>query len=157
MMVGNPFAAAMPWPGVLRALGSAVIYALYIPLLHRMRGPLDASVASGYVIAGAATIFLSVSVAQGVLFDGMTLVSWGIALLLAVFSTVVAFIFFLRGLAVLGAVRAAILCTVEPFWTALLGALLLSQAIGLATFAGGACIVAAILLLQRTTRTVSQT
>lgn len=150
MMVGNPFAATMPWPGVLRALGAAVVYALYIPLLHRMRGPLDASVASAYVIAGAAAVFLTIAGVGGVLFTGMTAFSWAIALTLAVFSTTVAFITFLRGLQVLGAVRTAIFSTVEPFWTALLGALLLAQPVGVATIAGGALIIVAIVMLQRT-------
>jgi drug/metabolite transporter (DMT)-like permease len=147
LMVGNPFASAMPWQGVVRALGAAVLYALYIPALHRMRGPLDAPVASAYVIVGAAAIFLFV--ARDVLLDGMTAFSWGIALTLAVFSTTVAFITFLRGLQVLGPVRTAILSTVEPFWTTLLGALLLGQSVGTATVLGGALIIGAILLLER--------
>lgn len=147
LMVGNPFASAMPWQGVVRALGAAVIYALYIPALHRMRGPLEAPVASAYVIVGAALIFLFV--ARDTLLHGMGAFSWGIALTLAVFSTTVAFITFLRGLQVLGPVRTAILSTVEPFWTTLLGAVLLAQPVGLATVIGGACIIAAILLLER--------
>lgn len=149
LMVGNPFRSAMPVEGVLRALGAAVIYALYIPLLHRLRGPFGASVASAYVIAGAGAVFLAISLAGGVLLTGMTWWSWTIALVLAGFSTTVAFVTFLRGLEVLGAVRAAILSTVEPFWTTLLGAVLLGQRVGAATVAGGACIIGAILLLQR--------
>lgn len=149
LMVGNPFSSAMPLAGVARALGAAIVYALYIPLLHRLRGPLEASVASTFVIAGAGAVFVAISLAGGVLLKGMTPLSWAIALTLAGFSTTVAFITFLRGLEVLGAVRAAILSTVEPFWTTLLGALLLGQRVGIATVAGGACIVGAIVLLQR--------
>ena len=67
----------------------------------------------------------------------------------AVVSTTVAFITFLRGLAALGAVRTAILSTVEPFWTALLAALVLGQPLTRSTMLGGAAIIAAILLLQR--------
>lgn len=154
LMVGSPWSAPMPLQGVLRALGAAVVYALYIPLIHRMRGALDASVASTYVIAGAGAVFLTVAGVSGTLFAGMTLPMWSIALLLAWFSTAVAFITFLRGLAVLGAVRTAILSTAEPFWTALLGALVLAQPVGLPTFAGGACIIAAIMMLQRSARPV---
>ena len=57
LMVGTPWTAALPLPGVLRALGSAVLYAGYIPLLHRMRGELSAAVASAWVISGAAIVF----------------------------------------------------------------------------------------------------
>jgi drug/metabolite transporter (DMT)-like permease len=131
-----------------------VVYALYIPLLHRMRGPLSASVASTYVILGAGLVFLAISLRNGTLFAGMTPGMWGLALVLAVFSTAVAFITFLRGLEVLGPVRTAILSTVEPFWTALLAALVLAQPVGIATIGGGALIVVAILLLQRSAHPV---
>jgi drug/metabolite transporter (DMT)-like permease len=149
LMVGTPWTASLPLPGVLRALGAAMFYAAYVPLLHKLRGPLDAAVASTFVIIGAATAFVTIALVQGVLFTGMTPVNWAFATLLALFSTVFAFIAFLSGLAVLGPVRTAILSTLEPFWTALLGALLLGQSLGPATLAGGALIVAAILVLQR--------
>jgi len=65
-----------------------------------------------------------------------------------VHTTALAFIAFLRGLAVLGAVRTAIVATVEPFWTAVLGALLLAQPLRPAVFAGGLCIAISVWLLQ---------
>ena len=149
MMVGTPWSTALPLPGVARALGAAVIYAGYIPLLHRLRGPLDAAVASAWVISGAAIVFGGWALSRGVLVTGMSAPMWAIALAAAVISTVVAFITFLRGLEVLGAVRTAILSTVEPFWTALLAALVLGQTVGRMTLAGGFLIIVAILLLQR--------
>ena len=149
VMVGAPWSAALPGAGVARAVGAAVIYAGYIPLLHRMRGPHSAAVASTFVIAGAAVVFTAWAISQRVLFNGMSAAMWGIALLSAGVSTVVAFIAFLRGLEVLGPVRTAILSTVEPFWTTILAALLLGQAIGSATLVGGAGIIVAIALLQR--------
>jgi drug/metabolite transporter (DMT)-like permease len=148
VMVGAPWSAAMPWPGVVRALGAAVVYALYIPLIHRLRGPLDAAVASTYVVAGAAIVFVAAALGAGTLWQGMGAGAWAIALVLAVVSTAVAFIAFLRGLEVLGPVRTAILSTVEPFWTALLAAIVLGQAVGPGVAVGGVLIIAAILLLQ---------
>ena len=64
-------------------------------------------------------------------------------------STVIAFITFLRGIEVLGPVRAAILSTTEPFFTALYALLILSQPLTPTTLAGGAAIIGAILLLER--------
>jgi drug/metabolite transporter (DMT)-like permease len=55
---------------------------------------------------------------------------------------------FLRGLSVLGPVRTSIISTVEPFWTAVLGALVLNQPITKGVVAGGACIALAVALLQ---------
>lgn len=150
LMVGAPWNLALPWPGVWRALLSAVIYALYIPLLHRLRGPLDPATASAYLIAGAATIFLVAAAgADGVLAPMTSAMSWGLVTTLAVYSTVVAFLTFLRGLEILGPVRAAILSTTEPLFTAVLALLILKQPLGAPTLMGGACIVAAILILER--------
>jgi drug/metabolite transporter (DMT)-like permease len=151
LMVGLPWAIALPLEGVWRALGSAVLYALFIPTIHRLRGPFDAAAASAWLISGAAIIFVVGAARGGGLVSSMTPATWAIALWLALYSTVVAFITFLRGLAVLGPVRTAILSTSEPFWTAVLAALILAQPIGPATLAGGGAIVAAILLLQRAT------
>ena len=55
----------------------------------------------------------------------------------------------LAGLRILGNVRTAITSTVEPFWTTLLGVVLLAQPVGTGTLVGGAAIMAAVLLLQR--------
>jgi len=151
LMVGAPWNLALPLPGVIRALGSAVIYALYLPLLHRLRGPLSAAAASAFTIAGAAVIFIVMSVLEGGPFAMMTPLTIGLGALIAVWSTVIAFITMLRGLEVLGAVRTAILSTSEPFFTAVYALLILSQPISPATIAGGACIVGAILLLERRT------
>ncbi len=149
MMVSTPCTYVLPLPGLIRALVAAILYAWCIPLLHRMRGPLDAAVASSYVITGAAVVFGAWALSRGELVAGMTPAMWAIALGAAVLSTTIAFITFLRGLAVLGAVRTAILSTVEPFWTALLAAVVLGQPLSRATIGGGLVIVIAIMLLQR--------
>ncbi len=156
LMVGAPWNLALPWPGVWRALLSAVIYALYIPLLHRLRGPLTPAAASTYLIAGAATIFLVAAARNGgalapMLTATVVPLAWTYAAMLALYCTVVSFLTFLRGLEVLGAVRAAILSTTEPLFTAVLALLILRQPLGLPTVLGGACIVAAILVLERAT------
>lgn len=156
LMVGAPWNLALPWPGVWRALLSAVIYAVYIPLLHRLRGPLSPAAASTYLIAGAATIFLVAAGRNGgalapMLAASVAPLAWTYAAILALYCTVVSFLTFLRGLEVLGAVRAAILSTTEPLFTAVLALLILQQPLGLPTLLGGACIVAAILVLERAT------
>jgi drug/metabolite transporter (DMT)-like permease len=151
LMVGLPAAGAggrLAWPGVLLALAAAVTYALYIPLLGRIRAAAGPVVGSVYVTAGAGLILGAWAVADGTLTARLPAAAWGAALTLALVCTVLAFVAFLSGLGVLGPVRAAIVSTVEPFWTALLGAALLSQPITLPTVAGGVLIAAAVLLLQ---------
>lgn len=149
LMVGAPWDLALPWSGVWRALLAAVIYSLYIPLLHRLRGPLDPATASTFIIAGAAVIFLIAAWRTVGLFTNMTPFTWGLAIFVAVYSTVVSFLTFLRGLEVLGPVRSAILSTTEPLFTAILSLLVLSQPLGMPTILGGACILSAIVILER--------
>ena len=149
VIVGAPRASALPMPGVLLALGSAVLYALYIPVLHRMRGPLTAAAASAYVIAGAGAAFMIAAAWMGTLHVSLPAESWGVIAALALACTVMPFIAFLNGLARLGAVRTAIISTFEPFFTTVLGAIVLGQRAGPGTVAGGVLIAAAVLLLQR--------
>ncbi len=149
LMVGAPWNLTLPWSGVWRALAAAVVYALYIPLLHRLRGPLDPATASTFIIAGAAAIFLVLAWRTTGLVTNMTPYTWALAAFLAVYSTVVSFLTFLRGLEVLGPVRSAILSTTEPLFTAILALVVLSQPLGMPTILGGACILSAIVILER--------
>ena len=54
----------------------------------------------------------------------------------------------IAGLSTLGPVRTAIISTVEPFFTAMLGVLVLNDRLRLATIAGGALIVLAVILIE---------
>ena len=78
----------------------------------------------------------------------LTIEAWSIIVALAIVSTVLPSVFFLSGLIRLGPVRTAIISTVEPFLTALLGVFVLRQALSFSTLLGGALIVAAVVLLQ---------
>lgn len=147
VIVGRP--GALPMAGLVRALGAALIYAVYIPLLHWLRGPLSAAAASAYVIAGAGVMFLAGATLRGEFHGGLDGTAWSVVAVLALWCTVVTFIAFLNGLAVLGPVRTAIISTFEPFWTAMLGVVVLGQPAGPGTLAGGALIAGAVLLLQR--------
>jgi drug/metabolite transporter (DMT)-like permease len=149
VILGAPHTAALPATGVILALSAAFIYAAYIPTLHWLRGPLSAATASAFIIAGAATVYLAAAAWRGELHFFQPAAAWGVVATLALVCTVATFIAFLNGLAVLGAVRTAIISTVEPFYTAVLGAIVLGQAAGPGTIAGGVLIAAAVLLLQR--------
>ena len=57
-------------------------------------------------------------------------------------------VFFMMGLMRLGPVRTAIVSTVEPFLTALLGAVVLSQGLPGKTMLGGLLIASAVVVLH---------
>ena len=148
VMVGSPGAAALNPLGVTMVIAGALAYAIYIPLLDGMRHATNAATTTAWLSVGAAAIFGAWAAVDGSLFAPMATKAWGAAVLLAVVCTTAAFLLLLRGLAVLGPVRTAIVCTVEPFWTSVLAALLLGQPITGRTVAGGALIALAVLLLQ---------
>jgi drug/metabolite transporter (DMT)-like permease len=148
LMVGLPGSGTMHPAGVAFALGGAVLYAIYIPVINHYGTGLPPAVTSAYAAGGAALVFLAAALLQGAPLVNFTMTGWASIVALAVICTVVAFIIFLRGLAVLGSVRTAIVSTVEPFWTALLGGLVLGQSIGPRVFIGGSLIAAAVVLLQ---------
>jgi drug/metabolite transporter (DMT)-like permease len=148
LMVGMPGTGGLHPLGALLALSSALLYAAYIPMIDWLGRGLPPAVTSAYATLGAGTILVAVALAQGGLALRFAPVGWAAVLVLAVVSTVLAFLAFLRGLAEIGPVRTAIVSTIEPFWTALLGSVVLGQQVGPRTLAGGLLIAAAVILLQ---------
>lgn len=145
----GPATGAAPWPGIALALGAAIVYALYIPYLGRLQARATPAGAAALVSAGAAVVLALAIVARGGLPPvAMPARSWLAAAALALLCTVFAFQLFMDGLSRLGAVRTAIVSTVEPFCTAVLGAVVLAQPLTGGTLLGGALIAGAVLLLQ---------
>jgi drug/metabolite transporter (DMT)-like permease len=148
VMVGMPGGASLHPVGVALALIGAVIYAAYIPMLQTLQAESSPLATSAWMSAGAALILGSVAIVRGELTFETDAHTWTAIMSLALISTALAFLVFLKGLSVLGPVRTAIVSTVEPFFTALLGAWVLNQPMTRATLIGGAMIAAAVILLQ---------
>jgi drug/metabolite transporter (DMT)-like permease len=148
VMVGMPGAASIDWRGVVLALSAALVYGAYIPMMRWLAKDHPVAPVSAYTKIGSALAFLVMAVSQQSFTYTMSASTWGIILALTIFSTVLPSVFFLMGLVRLGPVRTAIVSTVEPFLTALLGVFVLSQALTLPTLLGGLLIVAAVVLLQ---------
>ena len=148
LMVGLPGSGSLHPAGVALALGGALLYAMYIPMIDHYGSGLAPAVTSAFASGGAALVLLGASLFQGMPRVAFTPLGWAAILALAVICTVLAFIVFLRGLAVIGPVRTAIISTVEPFWTAMLGSVVLGQSIGPRVFVGGCLIAVAVVVLQ---------
>jgi drug/metabolite transporter (DMT)-like permease len=147
-MVGAPDAASLSPLGLLVILSGALVYALYIPLLSSLQRGRDALDVSRAIAVGGSALFCTWALASGTLFAIPDAVAFGASVAQGVLSAG-SFLGFLAGLKVLGSVRTAITSTVEPFWTTMLGVVLLGQSVGTGTILGGAAIMAAVLLLQR--------
>ena len=148
VMVGMPGAEAIDWRGVALALGAALVYGVYIPVMRTLQRDHPVAPPSAYSKIGAALAFLVLSVSDQSFTWRLTPEAWGFVLTLTVFSTVLPSVFFLMGLIRLGPVRTAIVSTVEPFLTGLLAVLVLGQPLTMPTVLGGALIIGAVVLLQ---------
>jgi drug/metabolite transporter (DMT)-like permease len=78
----------------------------------------------------------------------LTAAGWGWLGCLAIVSTVAAVGLFFAGLRRVGPTTASILATVEPLVTVLLAFLVFGETLGAAQLAGGALVLAAVLVLQ---------
>ena len=158
LMVGAPSTGTLHPAGVVLALASALLYALYVPFLGRLGGGAPSRVVAALVAFGGGVAFVAVGIGVAllpgapreelVLTFALAPAAWAMIATLAIVSTALAFVAFLSGLAVLGPVRTAIVSTIEPFWASLLGAIVLHQPLGWPTLAGGAAIAGAVLMLQ---------
>lgn len=147
-MVGAPDTTALPAIGVGVILAAAIVYALYIPVLATLQAHRDGLDVSRAIATGGTIGFVAWGLSVGAFDHWPDFTALGASVLQGVLSSG-AFLGFLAGLRVLGAVRTAITSTVEPFWTTLLGVVLLGQPLGAGTVMGGVAIMSAVVLLQR--------
>lgn len=134
--------------GMLLALSGAAIYSLYIIVGTRVQRQVS-------VVQSTAVIFSSAAVASGVLMllSGprlpATAAGWGAIVAMVLLATVLPVAAFLAGLARIGPTNAAMLSTLEPVVTVVLGAVLLSESLQPLALLGGGLILAAVLVLTR--------
>lgn len=148
VMVGAPGKEHLSKAGVLLALGIAFIYALYLPALHKVQAGIKAEVATLYLLIGVMVSFVIASLVTGTTALPESIEQWKYVLILAIVCTVMAFSTLIAGLRVLGPVRTSIISTIEPFFTAMLGVMILGQPLAKGTLLGGALVAAAVVILQ---------
>ena len=156
IMIGAPTEKLNPI-GVLLALTSALLYSAYLPALAHVQRDIPALLSTFLLIVGAAISFVIAALFAGELFVPTGAAVWSNIFVLALVSTVIAFSSLIRGLSVLGPVRTAIIATVEPFFTAILGALVLASQFGVVTLIGGILIAAAVLVIEWSSAQVTAT
>lgn len=148
VMVGTSATERLNPIGVVLALASALLYSAYLPALDHFQRDIPALVSTLLLVAGAAGSFVLVALITGKLYLPYSVAMWSNIFLLAFVSTVIAFSTLIKGLSVLGPVRTAIVATVEPFFTAMLGFAVLGNQVTVTTIVGGVLIAAAVLLIQ---------
>jgi drug/metabolite transporter (DMT)-like permease len=157
IMVGAPTAEKLHPIGVALALGSALLYTAYLPALQHMQSGMPAVLSAFLLVVGAGLTFIVAALITGELHVPTDAAVWANIFLLSLVATVIAFSALIKGLAALGPVRTAIIATVEPFFTAILGVLVLHDQLTATTLIGGLLIAAAVLLIQWSSSRVGAT
>jgi drug/metabolite transporter (DMT)-like permease len=157
IMVGSSATEKLNPMGVILALASALLYSVYLPSLEHLQRGIPALVSTFLLVVGAAMSFVVGAVVTGKLYLPAGMGVWSNIFLLALVSTVIAFSALIKGLSVLGPVRTSIVATVEPFFTAILGVVVLGNQLTVTTLAGGVLIAVAVLLIQWSTARLEAT
>jgi drug/metabolite transporter (DMT)-like permease len=135
-------------PGALLALGASLTYTTYILVSDRIVGEVDPFALALLVLTGATASFTVAGLVTGSLDLALSGEAWLWLILIALVSTVVAVSAFFAGLRRVGPSEAAILSTFEPPVTVALAFLVLGERLTPAQLAGGALVLAAVILLQ---------
>jgi drug/metabolite transporter (DMT)-like permease len=138
--------------GVALALASAVLYSGYILVADRILGRIDAFLLSALIATGAATTLTLAGIVSGSLNLRFGAAGWAWIGALALVSTVIAVSAFLVGLPKVGPATAAITSTIEPVVTVSMAMLLFDERLGAVQIAGGALVLAAVVLLAAKVR-----
>lgn len=134
--------------GVLLAVLAAFLYSGYIIASGKLVTGLDPIVAATYVASSCAVV----TIAFGFITNSFVKINLPVFIygfFMAVFSTVIAILFFFEGIKRIGASHAAIVSTIEPIVTVLMSALILGDRMSMPQLLGGALVVIGIVVLQR--------
>ena len=134
--------------GVALGVLSALIYAVYIVVSTGVAKRVDPLAMSTVVIASAGVLFTALALLRGPVRPA-TAAGWTAVAAIAIVSTVAAITWFFAGLKRIGPTRASTLSTVEPVVTVALAAIVLGERIAAVQLAGGALILAAVVMLAR--------
>jgi drug/metabolite transporter (DMT)-like permease len=135
-------------PGVALALGAALSYTVYILLADRVVSEGDPFTLAAIVTTSACAGILAFSAVTGTVDLSLDAAGWAAMVALALVSTVAGVTAFLLGLARVGPSTASIVSTVEPVVTVALAAVVFAERLGPIQLAGGALVLAAVIVLQ---------
>ncbi|HBV96046.1 MAG: hypothetical protein JL50_05395 [Peptococcaceae bacterium BICA1-7] len=134
--------------GVLLALGASLAYTVYLLYGKKIVGRHSPLVVTAYVLSFAAVGFTGYGLASGGINTVLPAATWLWIISVAVISTCLGILFLFAGLKMLEAGRASIISTFEVVVTVCFSALLLGESMTVFQAAGGAMILAGIIILR---------
>lgn len=151
LLVGSPAVVAeggVMLVGILFALGCAAGVAAHALGSRRIAGRHDALLPLAIAFPAGAVFFAPVAIGHGLSLD-QPLIAWALVVYLGVVPSALAYVMYQRGLRHLPASTASILTLVEPLTAAVLAWALFAEALTPVGIAGGALLLASIMLLAR--------
>jgi drug/metabolite transporter (DMT)-like permease len=159
---GIPAGELPPISGLLLVIVSPLIYSVWIVLSARLAGErresvgeevnggADAAAATALMMTGTAATYWLTGLATGVPLAPASIpaAAWPGLVGVGVVATFVAIQTFYAGTRRIGAAQAALVSTVEPFYTITLAALLFGETLAPAQILGGALIIIGVLIAQ---------
>jgi drug/metabolite transporter (DMT)-like permease len=159
---GIPDGALPPISGLLLIVVSPLIYAVWIILSARLAGErretvaddadggADAAAATALMMTGTAATYWITGFVAGVPLVPAEIPSaaWPGLVGVGVVATFIAIQTFYAGTRRIGAAQAALVSTIEPFWTIALAALLFGESLAPAQILGGVLIILGVLIAQ---------
>ena len=141
---GQPLA----WQGAALALASGVAYTAYILCLGAFPYKEITGFTFGFWLSIVNTVLLlGVCLVSGNLTLPATLTGWALSLMLALVTNVGAMVLFQQGTRVIGGQRAAILSTLEPIVSVIVGAVVFHEYVGVRTVIGSVLVLSASVLI----------
>jgi len=147
LVLGVSFSSVHP-AGATCILAAAFIYAIYIVIGNHLLKRVDPFVAAMCICASTGIAFSAYGLVTQTLQVSLTPQGWLAILGITLLPTFLGIVCFLAGIRLIGASRASIICTLEPFITVLLSCLLLAERITLMQIGGGILIISGVLFLQ---------
>jgi len=134
--------------GVTFAIFSGITYAVYVvgvalPSINRI----NIWVISFYTSMIASISYFCLAIFRAKLVLDIAPVGWGAIIGLAIFSTFIAQLLFIKGVAIIGPFRAAVLSTFEPLVGILMGLIVFHEVLGFTNILGVFLIVSALVLV----------
>lgn len=142
--------------GILFGVGTALFYSAYLLVGTKVLKGVDSLASSTIVMGAAAIAYTVIAVIQGFQWPAES-VGWIWAVLLALIPTVLAITTLLAGLEKIGPVATSTLAAVEPLATAALSVAFLGERMGVIQIMGGICILAAVFILAKASKSTTTT
>jgi drug/metabolite transporter (DMT)-like permease len=134
--------------GALMAIAAAAIYSVYIIVGTNVMKHVSPVQSSTVIFASAGAVFGTITAVNGAHFPEDNS-GWFAILGIVLISTVIPVVAFLAGLERVGPTNAAMLSTLEPVVTVMLGAWLFGEQLSALALLGGGLILVAVILLTR--------